>query len=480
MQKFYFILFILIFGQGSGNAQKFLSAESIATFSAFQLSLLAGIPVQNGVEQIKIRYEMNGIDGTNDTVSGLVVLPLLTNQEDLPLIVYQHPTSSSGRNDVPSSGGFSIGSIESVALGAFGFAVFATDYLGLGESRGFHPFVHAETETEAGINMMYACLDYLEMKEGVSWDSTNLFIAGYSQGGHASMALHRELETSMNDEFSVTAAAHMSGPYSLSEVMLEKFIVDVPSQNVADVVFMLLGYQSFYQSIYDSLSQVFVAPYDSIIQNFYEDQYALIALEGQLINALMQNEDSVLTKRMFQPAFLSQLNDPESEILQLIRENDTYDWAPNAPTRLYYCAPDERVPARNSTLADSVMNQNGAVDLEAININATANHGDCTLYALLAAINFFQGQMTPVSTESTIVKTPSFQVFPNPAQDYLHVLCNEPAVAVELFSASGQLVHRSKKQVNEAIDISTFKQGVYYLKIKTNQHTEIHPIQIIR
>jgi pimeloyl-ACP methyl ester carboxylesterase len=480
MQKFYFILIILIIGQGSGNAQKFLSAESIATFSAFQLSLLAGIPVQNGVEQIKIRYEMNGIDGTLDTVSGLVVLPLLTNQEQLPLIVYQHPTSSSGRNDVPSSGGFSIGSLESVAFGAFGFLVFATDYLGLGESRGFHPFVHAETEAEAGINMMYACLDYLEMEEGISWDSTNLFVAGYSQGGHASMALHRELETSLTDVYPVTAAAHMSGPYSLSEVMLEKFIVDVPSQNVADVVFMLLGYQSFYQSIFDSLSQVFVAPYDSIIQNFYEDQYALIALESQLINALQQNEDSILTKRMFQPAFLSQLNDSESEILQLIRENDTYDWAPNAPTRLYYCSPDERVPARNSTLADSVMNQNGAVDLESININASANHGDCTLFALLAAIDFFQGQITPVSSENAIAKTTSLQVFPNPAKDFVHVLGIDHFANIEIYSVSGQLIYRSKKEANEVLDVSTFREGIYYLKVATQMQTEIHPIQIIR
>ena len=44
-----------------------------------------------------------------------------------------------------------------------------------------------------------------------------LFITGYSQGGYASMAVHKYLENPSIHE--VTAASHMSGPYNLSHVM---------------------------------------------------------------------------------------------------------------------------------------------------------------------------------------------------------------------------------------------------------------------
>ena len=126
------------------------------------------------------------------------------------------------------------------------------------------------------------------------------------------------------------------------------------------------------------------------------------------------------------------------------------------------------------------MNQNGAVDLESINVNASANHGDCTLFALLAAIDFFQGQFTPVSTENAIAKTASLQVFPNPAQDFVHVLGIEHSANIDIYSVSGQLIYRSIKEANDVLDLSTLREGIYYLKVSTQMQTEIHPIQIIR
>jgi hypothetical protein len=47
-----------------------------------------------------------------------------------------------------------------------------------------------------------------------------LFLAGYSQGGHTEMALHRELERYHTNEFAVTASAAMAGPYDMSGVEL--------------------------------------------------------------------------------------------------------------------------------------------------------------------------------------------------------------------------------------------------------------------
>jgi hypothetical protein len=282
------------------------------------------------------------------------------------------------------------------------------------------------------------------------------------------------------DVFPVTAAAHMSGPYSLSMVMLEKFLSDEPRGNVADIVFMLLGYQSAYQNIFESLSDVFREPYIPIIEDFYNNQYALTTLEIQLTDALLLNEGLIVANKMLQPTFLDELNDPTSEIMGLIRENDTYNWAPDAPTRLYYCSADERVPARNSTLADSVLNQNGAINVASIDVNSTASHGDCTFSALLTAKDFFLSQLAAVSIKKESDTPVSLKIFPNPAQQYVQIDGFELPFYVEILSVSGQVKHQTPIQWSNRIDLTMLQNGLYYLKIKTKDLVEIHPIQVHR
>jgi hypothetical protein len=48
-----------------------------------------------------------------------------------------------------------------------------------------------------------------------------LFLIGYSQGGHATAAAHRELEARHANEFTVTAAAPMAGALDLSGTALD-------------------------------------------------------------------------------------------------------------------------------------------------------------------------------------------------------------------------------------------------------------------
>ena len=46
-----------------------------------------------------------------------------------------------------------------------------------------------------------------------------LFLLGYSEGGYATMALHRELQQFHSDEFTVTASAPMAGPWSTTIIL---------------------------------------------------------------------------------------------------------------------------------------------------------------------------------------------------------------------------------------------------------------------
>src|SRR5687767_15342885 len=98
----------------------------------WELLPVFGLLVENDIDLYKIRYKTLDVNMNLDTASGLLVLPKVADSTQLPIVVYDHGTTS-GPNDVPSllKGGYEI----AMAYAGFGFATIAPDYLGLGEAR---------------------------------------------------------------------------------------------------------------------------------------------------------------------------------------------------------------------------------------------------------------------------------------------------------------------------------------------------------
>ena len=58
--------------------------------------------------------------------------------------------------------------------------------MGLGSSPGFHPYLHARSEATASVDMLRAGRNYCASNNiGLNGQ---VFLAGYSQGGHTEMA----------------------------------------------------------------------------------------------------------------------------------------------------------------------------------------------------------------------------------------------------------------------------------------------------
>ncbi len=92
-----------------------------------------------------------------------------------------------------------------------------------------------------------------------------------------------------------------------------------------------------------------------------------------------------------------------------------YDWVPQAPTRLFYCTADDQVAFTNSTLADSVMNANGASDVMAVDVGPTLDHGACVQPATIAGATFFLGYRELITSAGEVPLASNIRVFPNPA-----------------------------------------------------------------
>jgi len=470
-----FFLFFLL--SQNLSAQALLSAQFLGNVSKAQLEQQFPQAFHNGVDRYRVTYSSMGLDGNPTVVSGLVCLP-----DDLtkryPMVCYQHGTSSSPA-DVPSNLGFD--ATFPIALCGKGYVAFAPDYLGLGVSQGIHPYVHAASEAWVAVDLLRAAMVLAEQEHVAV--SEQLFITGYSQGGHAAMAMHRMIEQELADEFTVTASAPMSGPYSIGEVMRDLIISGEEYTRPGYLINTIVSYQHVYGDLFSSIEEAFRPAYQDLVEDFFNGEITLGEVDVELADLLTANEGAIIPVKVIREEYLEAVeNDPGHPANLRMIENNTYEWAPLAPTRLFYCTADEQVPFENSLLAESVMQANGAADVEAVLMSTTADHASCAFLAALGMLFFFEEYQVieelPVAT--TEGRSFGLEVSPNPASDRI-VLKNLPSDgSLRLFDLQGKPVLQRALPAGDAqLLLGGLPSGLYLLEF-TGQQGSLRQKLVVR
>lgn len=420
-------------------------------------------PAKYGLDIYKVLYTMYDVHGNLDTVSGALYIPVDNGNQVYSLICDMHGTTD--RTWYPSD----YFSSTTAFLTVDGdFITYAPDYLGLGNSRGFHPYMHAESQAMAGIEMHRAVLEVLEVLN-IPYDN-RLFITGYSQGGHAAMAMHRLIQQNFSEEINVIASSPMSGPYSVKEIMLNRMLEDSPY--LPGIVFMpyvVLGYQEVYKNLYSDLSEIFKTTYVGPIQSFRKGEITLQGMATQLAGLLAVFTNSLKPRNMLRDDVLDiLLNNPGSHpIYAAIADNDLLNWVPNVPVRLFYCTADEQVPYTNSIKALEYFTEGGANDVKAES-KGNLNHGDCVAPATLATRIFFKSFIT---TQTNQVLAHEIKLYPNPITDGKLNLNIEQGSSLDVGSCFVNIIDLDGKlkgnfsMTGGSIDVSDLPSGVYFLQI---------------
>jgi pimeloyl-ACP methyl ester carboxylesterase len=368
-----------LFGQQHLVSYQFQQHYSIADVE--QLLADAGVPSvllrpEYAVDVYKVIYNTrNAQDTGNTTASGVVIVPTGVTCP-LPLIAYAHGTTTD-RYNVPSygSGELVIGIIYS---SGGGYITTMSDYLGLGDSPGFHPYVHARSEATAMIDLLRTTR---ELRDTFNFAlNDQLFLFGYSQGGHAAMAAFKMLEEELSAEFTVTAAAPMSGPYDISGVQAGTITSGLPYHSPSYLPYVILGYQEAYGDIYTNLSDVFVAPYDSLIPILYDGTHSNGYVDARL--------PSVISDMITPTYYNDYLTNPNNRGRVALRDNDLHKWSPSAPLRMLYCQGDVQVFPQNSEIAFDTMVARGVSTVEKMDFG-NYDHGGCVQFCLIDGFNFF-------------------------------------------------------------------------------------------
>jgi hypothetical protein len=360
---------------------KVLSVAYSNTLSVATLAFLfdhAQIPITPlyDVALYKVDYETIDPLGGRTQASGALALPVNSGQL-LPLVSYQHGTITQ-TNDAPSSMDLNGEVTVGIGFASTGYAAAVPDYLGLGDSPGLHPYHHAGSEATACVDMLRAVRTFCATN---GFALTNLlFLCGYSEGGHATMALLRELETYHADEFTVTACAPMSGAYDLSGTTLNDFLNSRPAPDPYYFLYLLGAYQDIYHFA-ASLSNLLAAPYNSSLPPLLNGNTT-----GAQINSAMPADPT----QILQPALLAALrNNPRHPIRLALEENDVYRWKPVSALRMYQCSGDMDVDPANAQVALAFFQALGAAQVQSIDPLPGADHTACAVPSLLAAKNWF-------------------------------------------------------------------------------------------
>ena len=359
---------------------KVLSAARIQTLTTNLIAFLlaeagSSLQPQYGVEVHKIVYETLDSVGAITQASGVLAVPLNPGKA-LPLASYQHGTLVLD-SEAPSAsalGEWVIG----VAFATTGYAAVVPDYLGLGDSPGLQLYHHARSEATACVDLLRAARTWCASNNVELNDQ--LFLAGYSHGGHVTMALHRELEAFHTNEFTIAASAPMAGAYDLSGTTLADALSGRPMPNPYYFGLLLAAYQDVYHFA-DSLADVLASPYDTTLPPLLTGTNS-----SSQINAAMP---SVVTNA-FKPEVVAALqNDPNYPLRVALWDNDLYRWTPRAPMRLYHCGGDQDVVPANSQVAYDSFRARGATQVELIEPLESGDHGDCVLPSLEGAKSWF-------------------------------------------------------------------------------------------
>ena len=390
-QKYSLLLFFLplITKGDSGdlieyNFQESISLDVIQTGLIIAGGGLGFSPPEFTISTYDVKYESENSDGVLDTLSGLVAIPNSTTMA-FPILSYQHGTGVLD-TDAPSITGLSLLNIEILAVGflatSTGFITIFPDYVGMANPNVYHPYHIKDSYVRAVVHMIRAVNQLSQtLNEGETFQyNDQLFLAGYSEGGYATLAAQSGIEQLYNDEFQITASFPMAGAYDLAGTMVDYFLSEPEYENPYYVPYVLTSHIWYYQGLDTDLNMYFEPYWAESLPTLYNGTFS----GGEINNILPDNVLDILIDSV-----LTDFTNNEDQFLrQTLSQNTLLNWTPDSPTYLYHGIADDQVPHENSVVAYSAFQSNGAsnVVLELLPESA-GGHTSAAIPSIIAGYN---------------------------------------------------------------------------------------------
>lgn len=460
------IFSIALFQITIAQSQTLVSVTDLGFYSRIGVVFLGLTTPEYDLQLYKVTYNTTDNSGNNTIASGMIAVPINPDCDSVPIALYGHGVVAN-KQDVPSRDNFE--ATLGKAIATRGYVTAMPDYLGLGDNPGLHPFQHAESEARVSLDIMRAAKELIE--DSLSYTFNNqIYITGYSQGGHTAMATHKYIEdNNLESEFNIVASTPLSGSYHSSSTQVRVILDDMPFGNQGFVVYMIMAYQDVYGGIYNTPSDFLQSPYDVTIPPLLDGTHDLSEITDSLPNIA-----SDYLEPTFLANFLADSTTKTSALWQALLDNDNYDWNPKKHMKLFYCNGDQSVFPQNSVDAYDAMTNNGAGLVFKEDLG-NASHTGCVVGAINNSIEFLQSVRPacdePVSVTDFNPIAVDFALYPNPAESTIEIKSNSSQqLYITIFSVTGNQVYQAQFTNSIAIDVSSWNNGIYLVQTTSGDH----------
>ena len=316
------------------------------------------------------------------TVTGMVSVPRKSGP--LPTVAYVHGTSVSFY-DAPSNpntvGDFSDrgesfeGPPSTAVFAGNGFIYIAPDYLGLGDSTvPRHRYFHAATEASSAIDLMAAARNVLaDLRVRQNGE---LFVFGFSQGGHSALALQRELERM---RVKVDGTAVVGAVFDVERWFLGSLAKEDSIAQALYVSYLLLAFDDIYD-VYESTDDVFRRRYAAIVEDLFDMRHYF----DDVMFALPPPARDLL-----KPSYYAQVTTDRDDPMRVrLRENAVDRWRPEAPVLAFHSPVDEEVPYEDALVSVERLRRRGATI--AVRTLPGFDHVNSWIQAMPRAVRWFR------------------------------------------------------------------------------------------
>jgi hypothetical protein len=335
------------------------AAELDAVVAGTTAAGLAGA-ARCDVQLVDITYRTTAPDGATPTeTSGVVMVPKgPACPGPFPLVAYSRGTDID-KSRALGTPGDEEARLVAALLASQGFVVAATDYLGYARSPWpYHPYLHAGSEASSNVDAMRAARE-VATQRGVPLNG-KVFLTGYSQGGHASLATQKLVEGSLSAEFALAGAGHMSGPYDLV-TSVQEALARLPLGDLGStyyIPFTTTALQKVYGNIYTTPREFFKSPYDETIESTFPSPPGV-----KLEDLIAQNRLPVLLSGLVTDDFVKAALDEQSNFHRALAANSPIDFVPKARTLFCGGSRDPVVSYKNTERAVAAFQAAGAPGL---------------------------------------------------------------------------------------------------------------------
>jgi len=321
------------------------------------------------------------VSGQQIEASGLVCVP--STPGNYPVLSFQNGTNtvnSYAPSQFPLN--YSYQFVEMIA--SMGYVVVIADYPGFGESAQIpHPYLVKEPTVQSLVDMLYAVKE-LAISElpGISLKN-EYYLLGYSQGGWATLALHKALELDFNHDFNLKGSACGAGPYNIS--LLMQSMINVTTYPMPVYIGYIINAYISYHQFTNPVSDILTEPYASRISTLFTGILSSDQINSQLTTSVAG---------LINPDFLSGFSTSSkyTTIRDALTSNSISAWQSYKPLLLIHGGSDTQVnPVSTENMYSAMIQSGTSGDLCKKVILPGLDHGNgifpCMIQGILFLLN---------------------------------------------------------------------------------------------